>query len=206
VTGFYELRARHSKEFNRQCDEHIDLLLGYLTSQPNEPVQEFKALLEQKTPVVTFATYWLLLKPGTDVYVRKDDGSLNAYEVHKVLGGISEENGKTVNSSYSVLVWNLAFDGTQISPAIRYLQISVFDNLRKVTSLPTFPVRFNDDTDNNTLREKLISRGKKYFEYSKRPSFLQYSGKGLRKGAKTVRHSSPSQDQWLTHVSTNKHV
>jgi hypothetical protein len=182
-----ELRVKHSADFNQQCDEHIDLLLGYLNSQPTVPVKEFSTRLEQKTPVVTFATLWLLLKPGIDVYVREDDGSLNAYVVHEVVGGVSETDGKEESSDYGVYVWNLAFDGTQISPGLRRLEISVFDDVREVTSLPVFPVKFIDEHDNGILKEQLINRGKKYLEYSKRPSFLQYTGKGLKKGTKTVR-------------------
>ena len=151
-------------------------------------MKDFNARLIQKTPVVAFATYWLLLKPGTDVYVREDDGSLNAYVVHSVTGGISERDGKKVqaSSNYNVCVWNLAFDGTHISPRLRDVEVSVFDNLREVTSLPVIPVRFIDDSDEGVLKEKLVNRGRKYFDFSKRPSFLQYTGQGLKKGAKKV--------------------
>jgi hypothetical protein len=120
-----ELRVKHSAEFNQQCDEHFDLLLGYLNSQLTVPVKEFRERLAQKTPVVTFVRLWLLLKPGSDVYVREDDGSLNAYVVHEVNGGISETDGKEESSSYGVWVWNLAFDGIQISPGLRRVEVSV---------------------------------------------------------------------------------
>ena len=182
------LRAKHSDGFNQQCDEHIDLLMKYLNAQASIPLKDFNARLIQKTPVVAFATYWLLLKPGTDVYVREDDGSLNAYVVHSVTGGISERDGKKVqaSSNYNVCVWNLAFDGTHISPRLRDVEVSVFDNLREVTSLPVIPVRFIDDSDEGVLKEKLVNRGRKYFDFSKRPSFLQYTGQGLKKGAKKV--------------------
>lgn len=60
-----------------------------------------------KNPVTSFATLWLFLKPGTDVYVREDDGTLNAYVVDEVRGGVTEKDGKRVSRNYSVSVWNL---------------------------------------------------------------------------------------------------
>lgn len=186
-SGGSKLRTKHSEHFNGQCDEHIDLLLEYLYAQKSVPVKEFHARLAQKTPVVTFAMYWLLLKPGTDVYVREEDGSLNPYVVHTVEGGVSEQNDKNTSRNYTIVIWNLAFDGTHISPGTRYVHVSVFDNMRDVTSLPIFPVRFIDDLDGGVFKEKLVNRGRRYFEYCKRPSFLQYSGQGLKTGAKNVR-------------------
>jgi hypothetical protein len=180
------LRKKHSTAFNQKCDDHIDLLLGYLTSQPQIPVKECMARWESKSSVVTFATFWLLIRPGTDVYVRENDESMNAYIVDSVQGGVSEEDGKKTNKDYQIGVWNLAYDGTQISPNLRTINISVFDNEREITSLPVFPVRFIDGVDGGKLKEKLVNRGKKYYEYSKHPSFLEYSGKGLKEGGKIV--------------------
>ena len=180
------LRSKHSASTNQKCDEHIDLLWDYLTSQRKVPFKEYEARLDRVAPAVTFATCWLLLKPGVDVYVREDDGSLNAYIVDEVKGDVSEADGKKNNNSYEVTVWNLAFDGTHISPGLREVKVNVFDNERYVTDLPVFPVRFVDDSDYGRERARLVGRGKKYVEYSKRPSFLQYSGKGQREGTKMV--------------------
>lgn len=180
------LRAKHSTAFNEKCDEHIDLLWAYLSSPANMSLKGFHTRLEGKTPVVTFATYWLLLKLGTEVYVHEPGGTLNAYIVHRIHGGVCEIDGKRINSKYEVEVWNLAFDRTQIAPNIRTVEIDVFDNEREVVSLPLYPIRFVDTNDGGRRRDALIDRGKKYFEYCKRPSFLQYSGTGLKHERKTV--------------------
>ncbi|PWO29401.1 ATP synthase D chain, mitochondrial [Pyrenophora tritici-repentis] len=184
-----ELRRKHSDRFNERCDKHIDVILEYLSAQESVPLNEFNARIAQKTPVVTFAMYWLILKPGADVYVREEDGSLNAYVLHSVTGGVSEKYGQNRSSHYNLSVWNLAFDGTDITPGLRHVEVSIFDNAREITSLPVFPVRFIDNLDNGAFKAKLINRGKKYFEFSKRPSFLQYTGQGLKKGAKKYKRS-----------------
>ncbi|KAK1919974.1 hypothetical protein P3342_002269 [Pyrenophora teres f. teres] len=207
-SGHSELRAKHSDKFNEQCDKHIDLLMEYLNSQESVPLKEFNARLAQKTPVVTFAMYWLLLKPGSDVYVREEDGSLNAYVVHSLTRGIYERDEKKISSNYLVYVWNLAFDGAHISPGIRKIEVSVFDNVREVTSLPIFPVKFIDDVDQGVTKEKLMERGRKYFEFSKRPSFLQYTGKGLKTGTKKYKRArvvvSHAMEPRVYHVPDNR--
>jgi hypothetical protein len=186
------LRTKHSAAFNRKCDEHIDLLMQYLTSQRTIPVEECKKRWGAKIPVVAFATYWLLLKPGTDVYVREDDGSLNAYIVHEVEGGVTNVGGKVTNNHYDVSAWNLVFDGKQITPRLRHVIIGVFDNEREVTSLAMFPTRFKDKIDGGRLKEKLVNRGKRYAAYSKQPSFVQYSGKGLKNNVEVIKLLFPS--------------
>jgi len=205
-TGISSLRHKHSDSYNQKCDEHIDLLLEYLSSPPNISISECKARWESEIPVVTFATYWLLLKPGTDVYVREADGSLNAYIVDSVKGGVSETDGKKINSKYRVKVWNLAFGGKTISPCTRMVEVDIFDKEREITSLRIFPTRFLDETDGAKQRKALVDRGKRYFEYSKQPSFLQYSGNGLKKGTKTVSMLRVLYFGRLTHSSTNGHV
>lgn len=181
-----KLRQDHSDEFNQKYDEHFDLLKAYLESQPNMPIVEARAQWTSKTPVTTFASYWLLLKPGTDVYVQEPDGSLNAYVVHQVTGGVYMEDGKRKTDPYTVYVWNLVFGGRHIFRRLRPLPVPVFDNEREIIELPVIPVSFIDFNDNGALKQRLIKRGKKYFQYSKGPCFLQYTGQGAKEGNKSV--------------------
>jgi hypothetical protein len=184
--GTAPLRDKHSTFFNEKFDEHLNLLDDYLNSKSGVPIEDFKARLEKKTPTVTFATYWLLLKPGSPVYVKGNDGTLNAYIFDSMKGGPSQHGGEKINRDYKIYVWNLVFDGNVISPDFRNLEISVFDNERDITSLTVFPCRFIDDYGNGDVEKRLIERGKHYFTYSKAPAFLQYTGRGLKTGSKTV--------------------
>jgi hypothetical protein len=184
--GNTALRNKHTALFNEKFDEHLNLLEDYLNSKSGVPTEEFKARLERKIPTVTFATYWLLLKPGTHVYVRDNDGSINAYILHEVRGGQSDNGGEKINRNYKIEVWNLVFSGNVIAPRFRVLDISVFDNEKEITSLTVFPARYIDEDDDGELKKKLVERGERYFTYSKAPAFLQYTGKGLAAGSKMV--------------------
>lgn len=183
-------RKRHSEEYNAMCDCHIDLLIDFLYDQPAIGLKAIEAHWDMKVPTTTFGGFLLLMKPGSDVYVQEND-MLNAYVVDRVKGGVLHKTfGSTVQNAaaYCVVVWNLAFNGNVIKRISKEIEVPVFDNEREIRSLPLFPTRFQDSIDDGARRQSLIKRGKNYFSYSKGPSFLEFSGRGLRPGWKTVIH------------------
>ena len=94
--GVLDLRARHSTDFNAHANEHIDLPTGSLEDYPAIGSKVARSCWEMPVLVTTFAGYWLLIKPGTDVYVNNKDGSLSRYVLDKLFGGVSEPKGKRV--------------------------------------------------------------------------------------------------------------
>ncbi|KAI8960209.1 hypothetical protein F5Y11DRAFT_358596 [Daldinia sp. FL1419] len=199
------IRANHTEAYNAECDRHIDFLLQYLESEPTIQVKALEARWAKKVPATTFAGLWLLLKPGSDVYVL-ENGQLNAYVVDAVFKGVEHvfSGMWSINvESYSVRLWNLAYDGKVIKRRSKYVDIPVFDNERNITSLPLFPTRFHDNTDGGARRRELIERGKMFFRCSKGPAFLEYTGSGLKPGWKrynrarvVVEHESHPWNSW----------
>lgn len=185
-TEGHPLRSRHSEIFNRTADEHIELLRNYLQFHPTIPFQDAKARLTRSNPLTTFATFWLVMKPGADVYVREADGSLSRYVLDRMTGGISQRHGEPVILKYTAWVWNLMLDDKSIRQHARKIEIQIFDDERAIVELPVFPASYYDGQNNGTLRQTLISRGRKYFSYSSRPCFLQYGGSGLKPGSRSV--------------------
>ncbi|KAJ4399969.1 hypothetical protein N0V91_009042 [Didymella pomorum] len=180
TSGLY---ARHSEMFNQKYGEHLDLLRDYLDRQPGVMLAETRAKWVKPKPTTSFASVWQLLKPGSDVYVREHDGSLNAYVVDSVRGGVTTTSeGRRLSVPYQVQVWHLILGTRVIRAWTRVVDINVFDNDREIPTLPVFPVRFKDDVDGGVTKSSLIERGRKYFKYSRRPYFLQYSGVGLKAG------------------------
>ena len=128
------------------------------------------------------------MKPGTDVYVREVDGSLNRYVFDRLNGGTYRDSmNRKTTTKYTAQVWNLVLDDKAIRQYTRHIDIPVFDDERQITELPVFPVLYQDQSDNGATLRALIDRGKKYFAYSKSPCFLQYNGRGLRAGSRLVR-------------------
>ena len=186
-TGNSELRKKLSKAYNRFSDDHIDLLQSYLLSQTAVQYKEAKARSSRSTPLTTFGTLWLLMKPGTDVYVREADGSVNRYVLDKLTGGTDKDHtGEKITVKYTAQVWNLVLDEKAIRQFVREVDIELFDDERPIAELPVFPVQYLDNQDGGSRRQALIQRGRKYFAYSKKPCFLQYDGHGLKPGSRSV--------------------
>jgi hypothetical protein len=174
--------GRHSEDYVAQLSRHLEILMNYLYNQPSLRLGDAEAQLTKRIPTTTFASFWLLVKPGSDVYVQKN-GAVNAYVVESVDGGV---NGRMA-SAYSIKVWNLAFDGTTINRQSMTVTVPIFDGEREVTSLPIFPMKYKEN--NEEFRSKLIQRGKKYFAFSKAPAFMEYTGWGLKEPYKSVSHN-----------------
>jgi hypothetical protein len=188
------LRLNHTLAYNEECNRHIDLLFKYLDQEPYIQIKELEAKWAKKVPTTTFAGFWLLMKPGSDVYVR-ENGQLNAYVVEEVLGGVEHIFGglrvRSVSArNYSINVWNLKYDGKVIKRKSEVIKVPVFDNERDIMSLPLFPTRFKDKMDDGVRRKQLIERGKKVFRFAKSPAFLEYTGVGLKPGWRKVSNYS----------------
>jgi hypothetical protein len=176
-------REQHSEYENVTCDSHIDVLLSYLDNQHEIGFKQAEEKWNRDHPLVTFGSFWLLLKPGSDVYV-KEFGQLNAYVVESVTGG---RIGNRNTLPYRVQLWNLSMVGATLSRVMKTVIVSIFDGERDVASLPVFPVRFHrNQPGQQTLKDQLIERGKKYFGLIKAPAFREYSGEGWRQPIQTV--------------------
>jgi hypothetical protein len=187
-------RANHTDAYNEQTDRHIDVLMEYLYNENNINLKSLEASWEKKVPTTTFSGILLLLKPGADVYVQEYD-QLNAYVIDSVSGGVDYSvpdnwRSKFSPTIYSIYVWNLMYDGKTIKRRSKTIEIPIFDGDREIRSLPLFPTKFQDKYDDGARRKQLVDRGIKYFQYSKGPAFLEYSGLGLRPSWKKVRNFS----------------
>jgi len=188
--GSSSARANHTLENNDKCDRHISVLVDYLDKEPTVQLQSVKNLWAQKAPTTTFAGLWLLLKPGSDVYIT-EYGQLNACVLDLVYGGLEYSSRTVTANDYKIHVWYLVFDGRVIKRKSKVISVPVFDGEREIMSLPIFPTYFQDQLDGGSLRRKLIERGEKVFCYAKGPTFLEYSGPGLKQGTKKVRNRQP---------------
>ena len=178
-------RALHSKEYNEECDRHIDVLLDYLSNQPSLGLKNARSLWEQTTPMTDFGRLWLLFKPGSDVYVR-ERGQLNGYVVESIKGMQKSVNARA--GPLTIKVWNLDFDGENFIRTSKIITIPAFDSEREITSLPLFPTRFHIDKEGETpLREALVARGKIFIHVVKKPKYQEYAGNSSFHQGRTVR-------------------
>ncbi|CAI7655938.1 unnamed protein product [Penicillium glandicola] len=180
-----EVGKIHDSEYTTTCQEHIDILTEYLDGLTTIGLRNAEILWNNEVPKTTFTSLWLLLKPGTDVFVQ-EKGRLNAYVIESFSGGVQWGLPNARARPYTVNVWNLGFDGQVLSRSAIQVNISVFDGQREITSLPLFPTRFHvDENPENPLRQQLVERGKRYVDMVKTPTFQEYSGPSTLQGNRT---------------------
>lgn len=166
-------RQYHSEEYNEEYDRHIDILVKYLDNQSTVAFSKAKVAWSQRVPVTTFNLLWLLLKPGSDVYVR-ERGCLNAYVIEYV--DKIFRDGTSRPRPYQVKVWNLDYNGKFFRRSSKTISVPIFDGEREIQSLPIFPIRFHQDKEGDLpLRNVLIERGKKFIEVIKQPTYQEYT-------------------------------
>ncbi|KAF4763282.1 hypothetical protein HAV15_001590 [Penicillium sp. str.  len=206
-----EVGETHDTEYTTTCQEHIDILVEYLDGLTTIGVRDAEFLWNNEVPKTTFSSLWLLLKPGTDVFVQ-ENGKLNAYVVESFSGGVPWGSPNARSRPYIVNVWNLNFDGQILSRSVKEVTISIFDGQREITSLPLFPIKFHVDEDpQNPLRRQLVERGKRFVDMVKTPTFQEYSGPSRLQGNRTFKQTRvvvdhTSQPWRLNEIAGEKHA
>jgi hypothetical protein len=62
--------ASHSSEFRAVCNDHIDVLLDFLDKRYGDVLRLEQARYRKSPPSATFENFWMLFKPGQDVYIK----------------------------------------------------------------------------------------------------------------------------------------
>ncbi|KAL8686705.1 MAG: hypothetical protein Q9224_005362, partial [Gallowayella concinna] len=105
---------------------HVGLLLSILRNSlpPKMSLGMVRDLASLRK--TTFESLWLLFKPGTDVYTSDDHESLGAV-VEGISGGSLLSDIRHGNSSYSIGIWFMEFDGRSVGRRHESLSISSFE-------------------------------------------------------------------------------
>ncbi|KAK3371795.1 hypothetical protein B0T24DRAFT_531458 [Lasiosphaeria ovina] len=148
---------------------HLRCLIQFMDT---DIAQKMAYLNSRECRKVAFADLWHLFQPGIDVI------GIDGKQAYRVMSSStkSDETPITLNCSY------LDFDGKLLGPVARSFEIKRFDDLREVTSLPVFPLRFHPmdklapakkapegaeaptvpTAPGDRLRQYLVARGKKF--------------------------------------------
>lgn len=167
----------HDKEFAETTIKHIDVLLGFLKTTLGDQLDQEYARWANPTPTATFENFWLLLKPGS-VFYRKMDGHWTPFVVSRAtLGGNNPHNrGRgQYTDGYMIDCWNVEYVGTKVQRMMESFYMHAFSGEQAIHTLPVIPARFFPGGEKATI-ERQVALGKIYWELSKRPNYMEYSG------------------------------
>lgn len=167
--------------------DHLGQLLNHMnTNMFSRQVEAERARHAQNPPVCTFATLWLLYKPGTTNYVRNDKGTASAYILEEVAAHEGKSRSLEPPESYTLKMWCLSFDGLYVRRAKSCVTIGSFEGERPIMDLKVVPASFIDTADKGKTRQHLIQRGKKWYGMLTGAQQWHYSGQS--RGRSTVTH------------------
>ncbi|KAI1275385.1 hypothetical protein F5Y07DRAFT_369888 [Xylaria sp. FL0933] len=162
---------------NKEALTHVSCLLEFL----DNIISKRQSYIEQDCKKISFSELWYLFKPGTEV-IEAGDKYMQCYRVvrvtspkHRVANKYSwyfRSKGK-VGTTVSIHCVSIDFDGSVIGPVSHRFDITRYEGLREIKSLPVYPLRLEDDREE--LRGRLILRGKKFLKVLQ-VGHMHYSG------------------------------
>ena len=190
-----ESEGSESSDFEDEVPDpalHIDMLYEYVENRYTKALRQEDERLRKEPPTCTYAWSWRLFKPGELVYTWDDNVLVACVVESHTLKGLWDYDKNTKKPSVKpgrlkkkknlefkdelravvITVSHMEYDGTYLGRRIRKITIWPFEGEKDIKSLPAFPAKFWDD---ESARDRMIERGKKYCSYTKR-THCQYHG------------------------------
>ena len=162
--------------------DQIEQLLDIMRPYHERIVVPEWELHSMSPPLATFERLWLLFIPGERVYT-KVGGELAGFIVTSTRYVSHDESSRTRNAGKRMMyasIWNYRFVGGKVVRHTSEVSIEEFKDQREITVLPIFPSSVYDKSDDGSLRRKLESRGKKYYELIQNKfAHMEYHGRTL---------------------------
>ncbi|KAK1994843.1 ATPase [Colletotrichum falcatum] len=163
--------GNHSSEYARLTAEHVDVLLEFIEQTVGQSIRKEQERHQRSVPVATFENYWMALKPGGVIYVRKND----LWEAH-ILSRVSQNlapDGR--NRQLQVVSWFLEFGRNRIRRTMDQTHIRSWSGEQAIRSLSVIPASLFPD-DPEAMLEKQVKLGKFYWDLLQRPTYMEYDG------------------------------
>lgn len=141
-----------------------------------------------KCQKVAFSDIWYLFSPGDEVIEQRGRQAYRVIGVtspsHKFISPYRNYRGGFQAADKSAVILycvHIDFDGKNIGPVLRRFTIPRFDGEKAVTSLRVYPLRFAEGRlleghSQDTIRDKLVARGKLFVDVCSFQKHMHYGG------------------------------
>ena len=156
--------------------QHLQCLVDFMDVEIQAKIRYLGSDRCQK---VAFTDIWYLFSPGDEVVGQHRRQAYRVLSVtwtgHKVIPPWRNWDKSSAKSEETPVILNcvyIDFDGKQLGPVAKRVEIPRFDGEKSITSLEVYPLRFAEDRspsgrdgeEKKTFREKLIARGKMFLD------------------------------------------
>ena len=155
-----------STDESTEAKEHAEFILNFLKSDFGD-ISRVLDNFESVTPpnLVKYCDLWMLYRPGTTVYSHAN-GEWEAFVVDD-LDGMQirkpSQNNRHALTRLDLRAWSMNFDGEVYGRVWSIHCVAPFHGVRDIGSLALVPEKFL--LDGNTIKESLLSRGKKFCQF-----------------------------------------
>ncbi|ESZ91435.1 AAA family ATPase [Sclerotinia borealis F-4128] len=147
---------KEKDEPNQSLINDIGTALRFVDEDFAHQMQSLDSLL--KNGEISFDLLWTIMKPK-DLLVSMQQGLTSQMQAMALVSGTyrKRDNGMRYFQLHSSII---SHDGEDFGYGFLDTEIDDFDGVKKITSLQAYPLHYDPDQD--TTREKLIQRGRKY--------------------------------------------
>lgn len=161
---------------SKEAKDHLKVLLDFL--QKEHPVwsQKLTKIEEGNSQSISFHSLWLLYPPNTPVYACEgvDDRQMVVYLREGSFGKSSTGALKSSVGPLTVRCWDVKYEQGAFRRTFSDVVIEPFSGVRKISQLPLVPERFMPKE--KELRNRLITRGRTYFQLKQAAQLQDYYG------------------------------
>ncbi|KAI5785369.1 P-loop containing nucleoside triphosphate hydrolase protein [Pyronema domesticum] len=144
---------------NKKKIDHLDVLINYLLEDYAPITKVLYPLLEEDR--ITFDHLWAVFRPGTIIHTLCP--GTNEPMCLKLDWGSSKNDFKK-GTWFQLDCSYIDYDGKAFGEAKATVKIPEFVGVKRIDALPAFPLARHPEVE--AMREKLISRGRKFGTYS----------------------------------------
>ncbi|KAI8950669.1 hypothetical protein F4801DRAFT_333308 [Xylaria longipes] len=174
----YEWLFRNRKRISQAAKQdtrehtirHVDLLLEFVKKERPSTWEKLDELEAGNCRKIAFDDIWLIYPPGATVFA-KDQGGWRAYKVERIESSSSSSSEEML---IHCLYLGLDTTGKWLTPKREVLTVRSYSSELPIGDLEVVPNWHFQRR--NSLPEKLMERGKKFWEYSRNVNHKEYYG------------------------------
>ncbi|XDG07550.1 hypothetical protein ABKA04_007165 [Annulohypoxylon sp. FPYF3050] len=165
-----EKYANDSDPVKKQTGEDLKEILRMLSNGSGDETLDryFRSREKLKEgEMITFDCLWILFPKGTEILAKPFLHEPQVFFVQSpTLPDLDE-----AEPVFSIVAYSYDWDGSRFNRVPYSMEIPHFQDMKKISELNFYPLRYHVDGDPNgqnnasSLKEKLVARGKRYFEY-----------------------------------------
>ena len=172
-------KEKPKDDIDKQARSDLKLLLDTISTSSGDPkVDEYFQIREiwKEQRSITFETLWTIFPPGALIYGQPFQGQDQVF----IVQNNTSSRSRRIWAVQSLTCWTYDWDGRSFKRMSLRLFFEHFDGHKPITSLPYYPLEFNEQY--TTMKKQLIERGKTFRQFctTKQGSrMFEYHGKAI---------------------------